>query len=593
MKLHSSVKTIRAAALICMVAGAVSCKKILDVTPKSVVDQSQSYRNVYDADAAVIGIYGKFMLLARQYELWNELRADLMDITTNADVNMRALSEHTATADNPYINPQAFYDVITNCNDAMANFNIMLATKKLKVDEYNQRYSDVAAMRSFIYLQLGIHFGNIPFVTEPLAQVSDLHDPSKFPMVPLNVLIDSLVRITESLPYLGDYPSGTNLQTVVDGYPTSKFYINKNMLLGDLYLWQGQYDKAAVAFRRVMDINGPVGNTELYYNQYKVSSFNNAGISYTRPQDFSSLVTTNGWRYLFERPVTDNEFNWEMIWVLPFDKNFAPVDPFIDLFSPIGGKYQVKPSQQAIDYWNSQTQVFTLVSGTATAGVVFGDNFPFDSRGSLTYNMINGQPVIMKYIWNYLGAANVPFNPLAKQGKWFLSRAATLHLRFSEAANRAGKYKLAYALVNRGIGFTYDPLPGATNARDVTNFQQTFLPPPYDFDARVGDAPPYRTNWYRNQGLRGRANLKVVTLPATDSVTNVENMIIQENALELAYEGQRWGDLLRIAIRRNDPSFLADKVYDKLRKSGLSAGAANAARTKLMNKDWFLPFKWQ
>ena len=82
-------------------------------------------------------------------------------------------------------------------------------------------------------------------------------------------------------------------------------------------------------------------------------------------------------------------------------------------------------------------------------------------------------------------------------------------------------------------------------------------------------------------------------MPLTDSVTNVENMIMAENALELAYEGHRWNDLLRIAIRRNDPAFIADKVYDKLRKSPLSAGAANAARNKLMAGDWFLPFKFK
>jgi hypothetical protein len=37
---------------------------------------------------------------------------------------------------------------------------------------------------------------------------------------------------------------------------------------------------------------------------------------------------------------------------------------------------------------------------------------------------------------------------------------------------------------------------------------------------------------------------------------------------------------------------IADKVYDKLIKSGISAGAASQARAKLMAKDWFLPFKW-
>ncbi len=574
---------------------AISCRKIFDVEPKSQVDQTQAYRNVYDADAAVIGIYGKVMKLAKQYMLWNELRGDLMDITANADQYLKQLSEQSVTEDNPYTNPQPFYDVIINCNDALKNFTLMLQQNKLKADEYSQRYSDVGAVRSWVYLQLGIHFGSIPYVTNPLAQVSDLHDPFKFPMVPLNQLIDSLVKFTENLPFLENYPVGTNLQTTVDGYPTSKFFINKNILLGDLYLWQGQYDKAADYFKRVMMINGPVGNNELWYNQYRVSSFGNAGVTYTRPQDFSSLVYTNGWRYLFERPVTDNEYNWEMIWALPFDKNFEPKDPFIDLFSINGGSYLVRPSQQAMDNWNSQTQVYTFTAGSGTAPRVYRDNFPFDSRGAFTYRLINGQPVIMKHIYNFLTPFPdyLPINILAKQGKWFLTRAATLHLHYAEAANRAGKSKVAYALVNYGIAYHYDPIPGGSNARDVSTYQQTFLPYPYDFDARQGDAPPYRNTWYRNTGIRGRAALKVVTLPVADSVTNVENMIINEDALELAYEGQRWPDLLRIAIRRNDPSFIADKIYNKLLKSGISAGAAGSARAKLLSRNWFLPFKWQ
>jgi starch-binding outer membrane protein, SusD/RagB family len=362
-----------------------------------------------------------------------------------------------------------------------------------------------------------------------------------------------------------------------------------------LYLWQGQYDKSADRYKRVMEINGPTGNSELWYNQYRISSFGNAGISYSRAFDFSSLVYTNGWRYLFERPQADNEFNWEMIWSLPFDRNFEPVNPYIDLFSPIGGSYQVQPAQQAIDMWNSQTQTYVFTAATPTAGEVVRDNFPLDARGTFSYRMINGKPVIMKYLYNYLGSTNIPVNILSKPGKWFLARAATLHLHYSEAANRAGKHRLAYALVNKGIAYTYDPFPGnnVANSRDVTNFQQTFLPWPYDFDARGAQAPAYRNIWYRNIGIRGRANLKQVTLPVTDSITNVENMIITEDALELAYEGERWSDLLRVAMRRNDPSFIADKVYDKLRKSGLSVGAATAARSKLMAKDWFLPFKFK
>lgn len=551
-----------------------SCTKVFDVEPKDAVDQSQMYRNVYDADAAVLGIYGKVLNLAKQYMLFNELRGDLMDVTRNADPYLKEISEHNETAGNPYINPQPFYEVILNCNDVLANFQKMLKESKFKQEEFNQRYSDIGTLRSWLYLQLGIHYGKIPYVTSPLAQVSDLHDATKFPMIELTPLIDSLVAFTEALPYRDDYPAGSTLQTVVDGYQTQKFFINKNLFLGDLYLWDGQYDKAADRYKTLMESG--TGQGELYYNLYRVAFFSENDITYGRSNDATSLTYTPGWRYLFERG-QDSYFNYEWIWVLPFDKNFAPQNPFIDLFSNVGGSYLVRPSQAAMDLWNSQTQ---------------NNNIPYDARGVFTYRFINGEPVIMKYLYNYLGSNNLPLNLLSKQGKWFLARAATLHLHYAEAANRAGKSKVAYAIVNNGIKNTYDPTPGAGRGRDVTNIQQTFLPWPYDFDAREGDMPPYRSTWYRNLGIRARANLPNVMLASADSVTEVENMIVREDALELAYEGDRWPDLLRVAIRRNDPSFLADKIYDKLIKSGISAAAAGQARTKLLNRDWFIPFKW-
>src|SRR5688572_28115816 len=149
-----------------------SCKKVFDLEPKNNVDQSQMYRNVNDADAAVIGIYGKVMGLAKTYTLFNELRADLMDITTNSDQYLRQLSEHAVSNDNPYIDPQPFYNIIISCNDVLKNFQVMRVQNKMKEDEFRQRYADVGAIRSWLYLQLGIHFGTIPYVTDPLAQAN-------------------------------------------------------------------------------------------------------------------------------------------------------------------------------------------------------------------------------------------------------------------------------------------------------------------------------------------------------------------------------------------------------------------------------------
>src|SRR4051812_8611074 len=78
-----------------------SCKKALDIKPLSEVDISQNYRNVADANAVVLGIYGKFMSLAGQYVILNELRADLMDITPNSDKYLQEISQHHVTIGNP------------------------------------------------------------------------------------------------------------------------------------------------------------------------------------------------------------------------------------------------------------------------------------------------------------------------------------------------------------------------------------------------------------------------------------------------------------------------------------------------------------
>ena len=349
--------------------------------------------------------------------------------------------------------------------------------------------------------------------------------------------------------------------------------------MGDLNLWRGNYTAAATYYRAMMEGTGyalGVGSAN-YYDFFKVSNFSSIpaplDISYIRykESDLQSFIDNNsqGWRSMFAK---SHVINAEMIWYLPFNASFAPVDPFIELFSNVGGKYLVKPSQLALDYWNSQTQT---------------NMFPFDARGVMTCRNVNGQPVIVKHLYNYFNEALNFVNVLQKNGQWYLNRAAAVHLHFAEAANRDGYTKLAYAFVNKGIGTTF--VNGSPT--DVTNFENTLNnPAPYDFDARNGQTPYFRGPWYRHEGIRGRAN--VTSTPASDtlSVTDMENSIINEDALELAYEGYRWPDLLRIALRRNDPSFIADKIYNKLLRDGNPAAAT--VRAKLMNREYYLPFKW-
>ena len=183
-------------------------------------------------------------------------------------------------------------------------------------------------------------------------------------------------------------------------------------------------------------------NSEAFYATYKIhyagTNNNDLVVGYAGGvNDINKLADANnlGWRSMFGRRATESWFNYEWIWYLPFDKNFNPSNPFVDLFSNVNGSYLVQPSQQATDLWNAQKQT---------------NNFPFDARGRLTYKNMGGSPVIMKYLYSYVDPfTSLPIgaNLQEKNGNWFLYRAATLHLRFAEAANRDGRRKLAYALL--------------------------------------------------------------------------------------------------------------------------------------------------
>jgi hypothetical protein len=66
----------------------------------------------------------------------------------------------------------------------------------------------------------------------------------------------------------------------------------------------------------------------------------------------------------------------------------------------------------------------------------------------------------------------------------------------------------------------------------------------------------------------------------------VENLLVDEMALEESFEGLRFADLQRIALHRDDPSFLADKIA---RRSGTLDAALYQRLTD--KKNWYLPLE--
>lgn len=574
-----------------------SCQKAFDLEPGNVLDAGQAYQNVYDADASVMGVYAKFTRLAKQWEVLNELRGDLMDVTTNADQNLIDINNHNANADNPYANPKAFYSLIIDCNDVLKNFDKMLAEKRMTQQEYNERYSDIGAVRSWLYLQVGIHWGAVPYVTDPIANIDDLKDESKFPKIGFEELLGKTLAFAEALPHKGPYSAGSSLLVNNDGYSMDKVFINKSLVLADLNLWKGNWQQAAMYYKAVMDFGHESGRFgtggEEFYEYYKIAWHLNNG----------------DWSDIFHGAYNERYQNYENIWSIPFNENFQPTNPFMDMFAA-SRSYLFAPSAKVIKLWKTETSNTNTVVGDA-----------YREQGS--YNRYFNRPQISKFFGDDFN----PSDPFSNTGRWVLYRTGKVYLRYAEAANRAGRNRLAYAMFNGGGVGEYFNVPNA--GADVTYLQQSDTDPssPFYMDARMGNYPSYRGPYYRQRGVRQRVSLAKTPIDSTlyfdiskpmqtitrndkGVVTNVEyneptnpeafqtyleDNIIREAAEELAFEGNRWEDLLRIALRRKatDPDYLANMIASKFEEKNDMATAA-AVRAKLSSEaNWYLPFKWK
>lgn len=296
-----------------------------------------------------------------------------------------------------------------------------------------------------------------------------------------------------------------------DSLDINRYPIDLYALIGELYLDKGEgYYAEAVKYLK-LSLDGQ------HYNKTGLKG------------EFMMLTAASDkddWAKIFVEPL-QNQFNVG-IEGLGYNLTARTYVPYsiesghknnIEEWMHVDFNYMVKPTAALIDSFNNQKPA----AGTAIGDLYRGYKVSFDSSAS-------GEVYVNKYSLptQYLNSADI-----------IIYRDSDLQLMLAEALNRSGQSSVALILLNTGV----------KNA--------TPKPPGYS-----------TTMWGRNLGVRGRVILKPNGVPVTivsgdPYVEYVEDLIMNERALELAFEGKRWFDLKRIAERRSDPAYLLDRVCGK------------------------------
>lgn len=288
--------------------------------------------------------------------------------------------------------------------------------------------------------------------------------------------------------------------------------------------------------------------------------------------------------------------NSELITMIPGDSipsegNYSQLR---NLFNTTEGneyKESILPSKALYDLSKAQKYChFTSGGEYVIAPDGLPDNRSGDLRLQSVFSAIDNANIMLngKRITNYV--TNRKFSTR----NIHLYRRSTLYLRLAEALNRAGFPHFAFQILKRGVNNTViqnEVLPHyPADAAWLSTFDFPDLL--YVLETTAGQASE-NTMGIHSRGCGYSAANTQYEMP-TDAtlsgqalidyqIEKVEDLIVDEEALELAFEGYRFYDLMRVALHRNDDTYLAKRVANR-------AGQLDAALySKLSNKSsWYL-----
>lgn len=603
---------------LCACCGLFSCSDFFDQQSEHIIFAEENHLgNAKDTIYSVTGILNKLQAIGDRTILLGEVRGDLVKLTNDANSDLRDLASFNIGDDNRYNVPGDYYAVINNCNYFIEKVDTGMKNNR---NEYlfMREYAAVKAIRAWTYLQLVLNYGNVPFVTDPILSKQDAE--KNYPEYDLQAIceyfINDLTPLTER--WGNEYPQyGT-----IRNNDSRLFYFPINIVLGDLNLWlasttgsKNTYREAA--FRYYKYINERNGDNSAYPVGDNYYTWQAGSKTWDRKRSSSSGSLTS------ENYAT----NAEVITMIagdsiPAEGNYSELRNLFTSNTDNNYHVSIVPSQNMFNLSASQEHCCVETKGTDVyyapkdlTDYQSGDLRLYDwySWGWAT-NRTTGERIETSNILKY-SSQNI-----------HIYRKQMIYLRLAEALNGAGCPRAAFQILSTGLNneikedYVY---PYCSESDSIWLSQLDFDNERYQVmtleeyaSERYTRAPntvgihTHGSGWtplneyYQlpeapmpepvDEDGDGEPDEPIIIVKDSPELIQqqqafVDSLLLNENGLELAFEGTRFYDIMRFAFRQSNPEeFLAEKVAAR------NGEIDETLRNRLKNRNnWYLQWKGQ
>jgi hypothetical protein len=586
-----------------------SCEKFFEQDSDDVLYADKDHlNNAVDTVYSVVGIMNKLQAIADRTILLGEVRGDLIDLTSTASSDLRDLATFNVGDDNVYNAPRDYYAVINNCNYFIANANTALKSNR---DEFifMKEYAAVKAIRAWTYLQLVINYGRVPFVTEPVLSKEDAE--RQYEMYDIEAVCRYFLNDLASIPelYNTSYPAYRTIRSTDSRY----FFFPLSIIRGELNLWLGSVTQNK-EFHRQAALN---------YYKY-ISQRNGTGTAYPiglslrmwRPGSSSWTATQSvniNEAFNAESESSSNYTTKELITMIPGDSiraegNYSELRNLFNSTEDNQYKPSLTPSQAIQDI--SAAQVNCCLSTVRSDGSVSVAYAPpglsKHQSGDLRLSNVWSEG----YAFNTVSSELVETQSILKYQtrNVHIYRRQMVYLRMAEALNQAGYPRMAFQMLAQGVN---NKVKNDTIYKFYSENDSLFLAQ-FDFPETlyglftVSDVvsstflASHNTIGIHTRGSGWTPRNEYYVMPDDTTITDpearlarqiagVDSLILNESALELAFEGTRYYDVMRYAMRQSNPGEAMAKIIYGRRGESRRAEMQGTIKKDLNNKaNWFL-----